>query len=230
MKNYQFFSKVYDEIMGAEYQAIYEGIIKKQLKSKVIKNKLVLELGCGTGTIIRNLSMSNKTFGIDISPEMIKVARKKDKKTIYKTMDMASFKLPCLFDIVFCAFDSINHISGLSKWQKVFQSSRDHLKEDGIFIFDFNTIEKFLTLNNKTLVRNSKNYYTIINTKATKNKCIWDISIFEKGKENNYKLYKERIVEYSFPVDDVLKELGKVFGNAKIIKQDKNRIFIVAKK
>ncbi|MFA5080397.1 MAG: class I SAM-dependent methyltransferase [Candidatus Paceibacterota bacterium] len=230
MKNYQFFSKIYDEVMGTEYQDFYEKILYRLFKNAPIEDKVILELGCGTGEIIKRLSKNNKTFGIDISSEMIKVAQKKDKETKYIVMDMRDFKLPYLYDIIFCAFDSINHIPNISEWEKVFQNSKKHLNDNGILIFDFNTIEKFSAINNKTLIKNGKDFYASISTKSNKNKCIWDVSIFEKEKENKYRLYKEKIVEYSFPIDDVVEKVKKVFGNAKIIKQSKGRVFVLAKK
>ena len=216
--------------MGTKYQDFYEEILFKLFKNEPIKNKAILELGCGTGEIIKRFSEDNKTFGIDISSEMIRAAQKKDKITKYMIMDMADFKLPYSFDVIFCAFDSINHISSASGWKKVFQNSKKHLNDNGLFVFDFNTLEKFSSINNKTLVKNSKNFYTIISTQASRNKCSWDITIFEKEIDNSYKLYKEKIVESSFPVEGVMEMVKKVFGNAKIIKRSKERVFILAKK
>ena len=136
-KDYDSYSKVYDEVMGKKYQLIYKNLIKKFLGQSNIKNKKILELGCGTGIILSSLSDYNETFGLDISPEMIKIAKKNDKKSTYLLMDMVNFKLPHFYDIIFCSFDSINHLLDINDWEKTFKAVEKHLNPKGIFIFDF---------------------------------------------------------------------------------------------
>jgi SAM-dependent methyltransferase len=228
-KNYDSYSKVYDEVMGKEYQLIYKNLIKKSLGKSNIKNKKILELGCGTGIILSSLSNNNKTFGVDISPEMIKIAKKNDKKSTYSIMNMVNFKLPYFYDIIFCSFDSINHLLNINDWKKTFKAVKKHLNPKGIFIFDFNTIDKFSKINNRTVIRKIKNNYIIMETRAHDNKCVWDISIFLKEKDN-YKLFKEKITEATFPKGQIIQILKKYFRNIEVVKEDKDRVFISAKK
>lgn len=215
--------------MGKKYQPIYKNLIKKFLGQGNIKNKKILELGCGTGIILSSLSNHNKTFGVDISPEMIKIAKKNDKKSTYLIMNMVNFKLPYFYDIIFCSFDSINHLLNINDWEKTFKSVEKHLNPNGIFLFDFNTIDKFSKINNKILIKKIKNNYIIMETRAHDNKCVWNISIFLKEKDS-YKLFKERITEATFTKSQIMQILKKYFRNIKAIKEGKDRVFIGAKK
>jgi len=49
-------------------------------------------------------------------------------------------KLNKKFNIITCAFDTINHLSTLREWEQLFKMVNAHLGDGGIFIFDFNTI------------------------------------------------------------------------------------------
>ncbi|MDD5752475.1 MAG: class I SAM-dependent methyltransferase [Candidatus Pacebacteria bacterium] len=229
-KNYNSFAKVYDEVVGKDYQMVYKKLIKKSLLKNTIKGKNILELGCGTGTILKSLSSNNKTFGIDISAEMIALAKEKDTKSEYLIMSMVDFKLPEFFDIIFCPFDSINHLLNIKNWEKTFKNVEKHLKSDGVFIFDFNTMEKFNKINNKIIKKNIKNGYVTMETKSFDNKCTWNISIYYNKEKGYHLLSREKITEASFPEDQILKILKKHFRKTKIIKKGKERIFVSVKK
>ena len=44
---------------------------------------------------------------------------------------------------LFSAFyDTINHLTLFSDWKKVFRNVSDHLKDNGLFVFDINTLHK----------------------------------------------------------------------------------------
>lgn len=229
-KNYKFLAQIYDDVMGKGYQEIYKDLVKKVLAENNIKGKAILELGCGTGVILSLFSNLNKTIGVDISSAMIKIARMKDKKSEYKVMDMANFKLPQSFDIILCPFDSINHLLSFNDWKKTFKNVENHLKKDGIFVFDFNTENKFCQINDKVLIKNINDNYVIMETKSHRNKCVWNIFIFIKQGRDCYKFYSEKITEVSFSEDKILQTLKKYFGTVEIINKDKDRTFIICKK
>jgi len=57
----------------------YYNSLKKLLQDNIGINKKILEIGCGTGDLLVSLKPSSGV-GIDISKEMIKVAKRKNKK------------------------------------------------------------------------------------------------------------------------------------------------------
>lgn len=107
--------------------------------------KEILDIGCGTGTI--DILMAQKSYnvcGIDNSPEMISVARNKNKESNtmvqFKTMDaLEILKLNRNFDLVMAMSDVVNHILERNKLVDIFKSANQVLNPGGVFIFDINT-------------------------------------------------------------------------------------------
>jgi predicted TPR repeat methyltransferase len=102
----------------------------------------VLELGCGTGSVLKHLQDAYEVSGLDISRKMLSIARKKVRRARLYLQDMADFQIGDRFDVIFCIFDSINHVRRFSDWKKVFALVRRHLSPGGCFIFDINTQRK----------------------------------------------------------------------------------------
>lgn len=96
-----------------------------------LKDKKVLDLGCGTGRLIQNLKGCGELVGADVSQEMLNLARRKHPDVKFVQADMlASPFADEEFDIVVSAF-VIVHIRDL---HKAFNEVNRILKKDGIFI------------------------------------------------------------------------------------------------
>ena len=102
----------------------------------------ILELGCGTGTILAGLGSIGPLTGIDRSPEMLAIAREKVPSARLIEDDITTFALGETFDVVLCVFDTLNHITTFEGWTSLFDRARTHLAPDGLFIFDVNTLTK----------------------------------------------------------------------------------------
>ena len=81
MSQYSDFAFVYDELMN---EVDYNGWVKyieDIIDSEGVKVKNILELACGTGNLTIPLTKKNYDIaGIDISDEMLSVAREKAEK------------------------------------------------------------------------------------------------------------------------------------------------------
>ena len=137
---YASFAKFYDAVMGdrtgpAEY---LHGLIRR---TKPNARKL-LELACGTGSMLKHLGRYYEVSGIDLSRHMLSVARRKVPQAKLFQQNMVTFSLPERFDVICCVFDSINHIAPFSDWKKLFANVQRHLLPGGCFIFDINTQRK----------------------------------------------------------------------------------------
>ncbi len=221
---YNKISEYYDILMWTSYIDEYLNIISTFLNEKNIINKKILDLWCGTGNFLTKLSSENITYGIDLSKENILIAIKKDKKSIYEIWDITNFKIDETFDIITCCFDTVNHLNSALLWKKLFIWVNVHLKKWWVFIFDINTIEKFININWKSLVQNIWKDYIIMETNSNKNKCNFKISIFSYL-EWCYKLNIENIEEISFQKNKVIGMLSKYFSTINIISDNDDRIF-----
>ncbi len=97
--------------------------------------KKILDIGCGAGFLSNYLSgLGHEVFGIDLSEESLKIARKYDatKKVNYQFGD--AYKLPFpdkSFDVV-CAMDFLEHVE---EPHKVILEASRVLKPGGLFYF-----------------------------------------------------------------------------------------------
>ncbi len=71
---------------------------------------------------------------------MLAVASEKVPSARLLLGDIGDFWLGERFDVVVCVFDTLNHLLAFEAWQSMFDSVYDHLVEDGLFIFDVNTV------------------------------------------------------------------------------------------
>ena len=142
LKPYQRLSKVYDSGWG-DFSIQYVDLINELLEERGLKKAGILDLACGTGILALKLARCGHTIhGIDISPEMISVAKSKSiglPDLSFEIQDMVRFNTDTKFDLVTCTFDSINYIRKLSNLRKMLFRVASVLHERGLFIFDSNT-------------------------------------------------------------------------------------------
>ena len=222
-KTYKQLAEYYDKLTDLKVFATYKSIIGK------IRSLRMLDLGCGTGTLLKYYSSKNETYGIDGAPEMIKIAKAKDKNTYYSIGEIKNFKVNKKFNIITCAFDTINHLSTLREWEQLFKMVNAHLGDGGIFIFDFNTIQGFNNYSNWTIFKKIGKDYFLMRVKVEGQICLWLIDGFIKESAGLFK-HKEFIIkERSYPNTLIIKKVKKHFSVVNII-NDKNRTYIKAKK
>jgi 2-polyprenyl-3-methyl-5-hydroxy-6-metoxy-1,4-benzoquinol methylase len=229
--NYNKLAKVYDDLMGLGLSNYYVKLLRGIFHAPIVK-KTILDLGCGTGILLRRFSQKNETWGIDVSEAMLAIAKAKDCCSTYRRMNIATFKLPRRFDIIICAFDTINHLKSFRQWKQLFRKVAEHLKIGGIFIFDMNTPSKFRSIHNKISVKKIPKGFVIMETVTKNNRCSWTIYILEQIGPSKFRLSTERIVEVAFPLVSVRRELRRYFSIVKVVTTDtmKGRVFFVCKK
>lgn len=223
-KPYKQLAEYYDKLTNTNVLDVYKEIIGKQ------KGSRILDLGCGTGTLLSNFSRENETYGIDESVEMINIAKTKDQKSTYSIDDIKSFKTTHKFDIITCAFDTINHLSSIREWGQVFASVNACLNDAGIFIFDFNTIDGFDQYSRQTIYKNIDKNYFIMQTKVNGQICYWSIDGFIKEQAGLFRHTELFIKERSYPNALIMKNIEKYFSIVDVLKTDPKRIYIKAKK
>jgi len=97
--------KYWDKFKDFElYQATYDGFIKHLPEGQVD----LLEIACGPGNVSRyllNKKPNINLLGIDLAPNMIKLARKHNQQAAYQVMDCRTIiSLDQSFDAIMCGF------------------------------------------------------------------------------------------------------------------------------
>jgi len=94
-----------------ERASYYYGYVMAGLQAIIPPGRRVLELGCGTGAILEGLQPSYG-LGIDLSPEMIAVARQKRPTLRFEVGDIEHLSLQETFDYIVMV-DIVEHLSSL---------------------------------------------------------------------------------------------------------------------
>ena len=88
IKSYKRVSSIYDLTFGQVFRPGQKAIIKKM---DCIESDNVLEIGIGTGSSLQYYPKETKVVGIDISPDMLEVAKKRIVKDMkFKLKDLKS--------------------------------------------------------------------------------------------------------------------------------------------
>lgn len=210
MSNYQAFAKFYDTAMGDQSGKV--SFLRDLIVAHAPEAKSVLELACGTGTMLEGLCKKYDVSGVDLSPEMAEIAKNKLRNADIRIGDMADFSFNKTFDVVLCIFDSINHLPTWRRWCDTFANAHKHLSDDGIFIFDFNTTERLERLSgDPPYGRIIGDDYMFMNVIKEADKFVWDIRVFQKEADARFSLHQDAIDEVSFPVDEVKGEVSRLF-------------------
>ncbi len=175
---YDLVASAYDKInSGIDYSEWADFIEKMFIKYSKSKPELVLDLGCGTGTMTVELaSRGYDMTGIDYSDVMLSVARYREQiekpecDVLWLCQDITEFELYGTVDAAVCCLDTVNHIYEPKKLDKMLSLVHNYLIPDGLFIFDVNGKARF------EKVYGSNTYVYDENGEF----CIWQNSYNEK--------------------------------------------------
>lgn len=144
---YRSISRHYDDIFPLS------DMLKKFLLSFGVKKEdTILDLGCATGEVALFLAQHCKeTVGIDLDPDLIRIATAKQKKrgtknTQFLVGDMADLSIfsSVPFNFVLCLGNTIVHLNSLEDVDTFFDQVANTLTDGGKFIFQILNYENIL--------------------------------------------------------------------------------------
>jgi ubiquinone/menaquinone biosynthesis C-methylase UbiE len=91
MTSYDTFGTFYDAVMGDRTEATKR--LRSFIRNASPKAKNVLELACGTGSVLKHLSKHYDVWGLDLSERMLSIARKKVPHARLSRQNMVTFRL-----------------------------------------------------------------------------------------------------------------------------------------
>lgn len=183
MEAYTSFAAVYDTFMDNVPYEEWGQYLHSLLEEYGIEDGMVLDLGCGTGTMTEFLaSLGYDMIGVDNSEDMLEIALEKKLKSghdiLYLCQDMREFELYGTVRAIVSICDSINYITEPTELRQVFHWVSNYLDPDGIFIFDFNTEYKYREVLGDCTIAESREECSFI----------WDNYYYEEEKINEYEL------------------------------------------
>ena len=168
-----------------------------------IKDKNVLDLGCGTGSmLIEFAKLGALLTGIDFSDEMLSEADNKInflklKNISLRKGDISRYYDNKKYDLIYCICDTLNYLNETSLASH-FKNVSLLLKRDGIYTFDI--------INNEFDIKTDEKYYLSDSTeieihREIKEEILNTVIIL---KNNNNKFIEEH-KQYLYPMDLYIK-------------------------
>jgi ubiquinone/menaquinone biosynthesis C-methylase UbiE len=144
---YESFALLYDELMHDVPYDRWIEFVKGQKESYEVKGNKFLDVACGTGEMAIRLSQEGYSVtGVDISSEMLTIAREKAEKSgqslFLVQQDMTELEGFGEFDMVGIFCDSLNYLETESSVVKTFARVGQHLIQGGLFFFDVHSTYK----------------------------------------------------------------------------------------
>lgn len=211
MEAYTSFARVYDLFMDNVPYEEWCGYLCRLFKEQGVSGGLVLDLGCGTGSLTELLAAEGyDMIGVDNSEEMLQIAMDKREQTgsetLYLLQDMREFELYGTVAAVVSICDSMNYITEYEDLVTVFRLVNNYLDPGGVFIFDLNTIYKYQTLLGESTIAENReessfiweNYY---DEEEQLNE--YDLTIFTRLDSGLYKKFEETHYQRAYSVEQV---------------------------
>jgi len=213
---YKEFANIYDEL-------IHEDINYEKVAEKIIdlcnENNLYfedyLDLACGTGNVAINVAKFFKNiYAVDLSNDMLNIAFDKFKQNKIKAkvicQDMCELNLNKKFDLITSVLDSTNYITEDEDLFSYFSNVYEHLKDDGLFIFDINSYYKLSTVlgNNIYTYSSEEIFYTWENS-FEEDILNMFLTFFVRNETGLYEKFEEEHFERAYTedyIEEILKE------------------------
>jgi len=183
MEAYTSFAEVYDTFMDNVPYEEWADYLEDRLKEYGVKDGLVLELGCGTGSMTELLAEKGyDMIGVDNSEDMLEIAMEKRIESghdiLYLLQNMQEFELYGTVRAIVSVCDCVNYVTEKNELQEVFRLVNNYLDPQGIFIFDFNTEYKYREVLGDQTIAESREDCSFI----------WDNYYYEEERINEYEL------------------------------------------
>ena len=245
MEAYTGFAEVYDVFQDNVPYEEWCSYVTGLLKEYQVMDGLVLDLGCGTGSLTGLMARSGyDMIGIDNSGEMLQIAMNKRNASgldiLYLLQDMRGFELYGTVKAVISICDSMNYIMEYQELVEVFRLVNNYLDPKGVFIFDLNTEYKYRELlADNTFAEDREESSFIWNNFYDEEDKVneYDLTLFVKEGEL-YRKSEETHYQRAYGLDQIqqaIRDGGMEFVAAydactrNPVQQDSERIYVIAR-
>lgn len=221
MESYQALSRVYDRLNAEIDYAAWAEFASRVFGHYGISPQLVLDLGCGTGSMtlaLRRLGFD--MIGVDNSPEMLALAYERMYKEgqsgiLFLQQDMREFELYGTVGAVVSTLDCVNYLTGEGDLDRCFSLVHNYLDPDGVFLFDVNTPHKFSEVygNNAYILEEGEGGACYCGWQNDYDRetglCHFYLSVFEEEADGRYRRTDEEQLERCYSKEELTAALTR---------------------
>ena len=217
METYTGFASVYDMFMdNIPYEEWCE-YLTGLLKEYGVKDGLVLDLGCGTGTLTRLLAARGyDMIGVDLSDEMLEIAMEHQAERpdgiLYLQQDMREFELYGTVKAIVSICDSMNYVTEYEDLVQVLRLANNYLDPGGVFIFDMNTLYKYReVLGEQTIAENREEGSFIWENYFDEEEMVneYDLTLFIREEDGRFSKYEETHYQRAYELEAVKQAIAQ---------------------
>ena len=218
MEAYSSFAAVYDTFMDNIPYGEWAEYLISLLKEYEVEDGLILDMGCGTGSMTELLAEAGyDMIGIDNSEEMLEIAMEKRAESgfdiLYLLQDMREFELYGTVKAIVSICDSVNYITEEEELEEVFRLVNNYLDPKGVFIFDFNTVYKYQEImGDQTIAEDREDCSFIWNNYYYEDEQIneYELSLFIREEDSDlYRKYQETHFQKAYDLETIQRLIEK---------------------
>ena len=208
------------------------------------KAKSILDVGCGIGRHAEILFKKHgySVWGVDLSEEMIKLARRRCPNCKFKKMDMRNIELNETFDVVMCMWTTFNYLSNLGDIERFFKGVHKALKNNGLLIIDMKNHQKELRSSYSREAKNDSYLIKLLVRKRVVNNVSESIYLYlikslETGEESfaldqelNKVYTREEVIDMAKPLFHLIRCYGDYDCSSELISDKSDRVIFAFRK
>ena len=130
-------AEVYDQVYaGKDYRAESRRVLRWVSAHGPAHARTLLDVGCGTGAHLKLLSERLECVGLDASPAMLAVARRRLPHVRFVEGRMESLRLGEQFDVTTCLFSAIGYVRSEGDLRRTLRGFARHLRPGGVAVVE----------------------------------------------------------------------------------------------
>ncbi len=226
MKNLDLYSKV-EHLLGIKESTSYLHTIY----TDVLYNyevKTLLDVGCGRGELMEKFAKYDIACeGIDLSELMVSKAKAKGLSVEHKSI----CEIEKQYDAIVSVFDVLNFVHP-DELHDFLECVHKNLNDDGIFVFDVNTLHGFSNVAEGTMTAEENDMFLAVDAMFEDNELDTKFTLFTQEEGDRY-IKEQSIIKQYFHSLQLFKKLKnfKVVQSAYLDLYDKkDKALIVLKK
>lgn len=214
--SYGQFALVYDQLMEDMPYAEWLGFAREGW-SRYGMPSTVVDLGCGTGSLSIPLARSGfHVYGIDLSADMLSVARSKWEETPQQSIrprvgtirwlqqDMRRWEMAEPVDSVISFCDCLNYLTEEADVEAAFRATFAALKPGGSFLFDMHPPKQFFRYaEEQPFVLDERDIAYIWTCDFTESRCQIEhhLTIFARDRDASFYRFEETHMQRAYDPD-----------------------------
>ena len=125
----------------------------------------------------------------------------------FTAQNMIDFSFEHKFDLIVSFFDSLNYLTDIDQLQKCYENAASSLDNQGLFIFDMNSVGRIKTIEEKSFVIEGENYDCFWEDIVTAKENLWQVKLKICPDNEHLPCFEESHSERGYKIKTILRLL-----------------------